>query len=47
VRFLETPREESYGIVAVFADPWGGRWDLIEPRDAVMERGCSKRAAKQ
>jgi catechol 2,3-dioxygenase-like lactoylglutathione lyase family enzyme len=31
VRFLETPRQESYGIVAVFADPWGGKWDLIEP----------------
>ena len=32
VRFLETPRHEPYGTVAVFADPWGGKWDLIEPR---------------
>ena len=31
VRFLETPRRETYGIVAVFADPWGGRWDLLQP----------------
>jgi catechol 2,3-dioxygenase-like lactoylglutathione lyase family enzyme len=31
VRFLETPRRESYGVVAVFADPWGGKWDLIQP----------------
>jgi catechol 2,3-dioxygenase-like lactoylglutathione lyase family enzyme len=31
VRFLETPRREAYGIVAVFADPWGGRWDLLQP----------------
>ena len=31
VRFLEPPRRESYGIVAVFADPWGGRWDLLQP----------------
>lgn len=31
VRFLESPRREAYGVVAVFADPWGGRWDLIEP----------------
>jgi catechol 2,3-dioxygenase-like lactoylglutathione lyase family enzyme len=31
VRFLEAPRRESYGIVAVFADPWGGRWDLLQP----------------
>ena len=32
VEFLETPRREPYGTVAVFADPWGGKWDLIEPR---------------
>lgn len=30
-RFEETPREEPYGTVAVFADPFGNRWDLIEP----------------
>jgi catechol 2,3-dioxygenase-like lactoylglutathione lyase family enzyme len=32
VRFLETPREEPYGIVAVFQDLYGNRWDLIQPR---------------
>ncbi|AZO78895.1 hypothetical protein BLM15_15640 [Bosea sp. Tri-49] len=31
VRFLEMPRRESYGIVAVFEDLYGNRWDLIEP----------------
>lgn len=31
VRFLEAPRREAYGVVAVFADPWGGRWDLLQP----------------
>ncbi|MEZ5670639.1 MAG: VOC family protein [Alphaproteobacteria bacterium] len=31
VRFLEPPRHEAYGTVAVFADPWGNRWDLIQP----------------
>jgi catechol 2,3-dioxygenase-like lactoylglutathione lyase family enzyme len=31
VRFLEAPRREVYGVVAVFADPWGGRWDLLQP----------------
>jgi catechol 2,3-dioxygenase-like lactoylglutathione lyase family enzyme len=31
VRFLEAPRREGYGTVAVFADPWGGKWDLIQP----------------
>ncbi len=32
VRFLEAPREEDYGTVAVFVDPYGNRWDLLEPR---------------
>jgi len=31
VTFLETPRHEAYGIVAVFEDPFGNQWDLIEP----------------
>lgn len=30
VDFLEEPRHEPYGTVAVFADPFGNRWDLIE-----------------
>ncbi|MDB2406910.1 VOC family protein [Jannaschia sp.] len=29
--FEEAPRTESYGRVAVWRDPWGTRWDLIEP----------------
>ena len=33
VRFLETPRPELYGLVAVFLDPWGGKWDLVQPAD--------------
>lgn len=32
VRFLEAPRRESYGTVAVFEDVYGNRWDLIEPK---------------
>ncbi len=32
VRFIEAPREEPYGKVAVFEDLYGNRWDLIEPR---------------
>lgn len=31
VRFLEEPREELYGMVAIFADLYGNKWDLIEP----------------
>ncbi len=30
VDFEETPRSEDYGMVAVFRDPFGNRWDLIE-----------------
>ena len=29
VEFLTAPRTEPYGRVAVFADPWGNRWDLL------------------
>ena len=29
--FLEEPRVEPYGTVAVWADPWGNRWDLLQP----------------
>jgi catechol 2,3-dioxygenase-like lactoylglutathione lyase family enzyme len=32
VRFVEPPRQESYGTVAVFEDLYGNRWDLIQPR---------------
>jgi catechol 2,3-dioxygenase-like lactoylglutathione lyase family enzyme len=30
VSFLETPRGEPYGTVAVFEDLYGNRWDLIQ-----------------
>ncbi|MGX1267693.1 VOC family protein [Streptomyces phaeoluteigriseus] len=31
VTFLEEPRHESYGSVAVFQDLYGTRWDLLQP----------------
>ncbi|WP_030763244.1 VOC family protein [Streptomyces sp. NRRL F-2664] len=31
VRFLEAPRHEPYGSVAVFEDLYGNRWDLLQP----------------
>lgn len=37
VRFLETPRREPYGLVAVFVDPWGGKWDLLQPAHGAGE----------
>jgi len=35
VRFLETPREEPYGTVAVFQDLYGNKWDLLQPADPI------------
>jgi len=32
VRFVESPRHEDYGTVAVFEDLYGNRWDLLEMR---------------
>lgn len=31
VRFLEAPRTEPYGAVAVFEDLYGNKWGLLEP----------------
>jgi catechol 2,3-dioxygenase-like lactoylglutathione lyase family enzyme len=33
VEFLEAPRAERYGTVAVFRDIYGNKWDLIEPAE--------------
>ncbi len=30
VHFEEAPRSEPYGTVAVWQDPFGNRWDLLE-----------------
>ncbi|MBS0565069.1 MAG: VOC family protein [Proteobacteria bacterium] len=35
VRFEEAPRHEAYGTVAVWRDPWGNRWDLVQFRSAA------------
>ena len=32
VRFVEAPREEPYGTVAVFEDLYGTKWDLLQPK---------------
>ncbi len=32
VRFVEQPRQESYGTVAVFLDLYENRWDLIQTK---------------
>ena len=33
LHFLEEPRQEAYGTVAVFEDLYGNRWDLLEPKE--------------
>ena len=35
--FLERLRREPYGLVAVFVDPWGGKWDLLHTGSAAAE----------
>lgn len=39
VAFEGPPRDEPYGRVAVFRDPWGNRWDLIAFADPATRRG--------
>ncbi|WP_286265812.1 VOC family protein [Thalassotalea atypica] len=31
INFIEQPRNEPYGKVAIFKDLYGNKWDLIEP----------------
>jgi catechol 2,3-dioxygenase-like lactoylglutathione lyase family enzyme len=31
IQFIRPPKEEEYGIVAVFQDLYGNLWDLIQP----------------
>ena len=30
VRFIEEPRQEPYGLVVVFLDLYGNKWDLVQ-----------------
>ncbi|HRQ22161.1 MAG TPA: VOC family protein [Anaerolineales bacterium] len=32
VEFMEEPRTETYGTVAVFRDLYGNKWDLLQPK---------------
>ena len=34
VKFEEAPRHEPYGTVAVWVDPFGNRWDLLQLKTA-------------
>ena len=37
VKFRESPRHEEYGIVAVFEDLYGNKWDLLQLNKNVRE----------
>jgi catechol 2,3-dioxygenase-like lactoylglutathione lyase family enzyme len=37
VRFVREPKREAYGVVAVFEDCCGNKWDLIEPARGRQE----------
>jgi len=37
VQFLENPRQESYGWVVQFADPWGNKYDLLEAKTPTTQ----------
>ena len=36
VRFVREPKQEEYGMVAVFEDLYGNRWDLLQPKRADL-----------
>jgi catechol 2,3-dioxygenase-like lactoylglutathione lyase family enzyme len=50
VRFVEEPRREAYGTVAVFLDLYGNKWDLVQPNPAEpcaeAARGCQTRSPR-
>lgn len=33
IRFIRPPQQKDYGMVAVFEDLYGNKWDLLEPND--------------
>ncbi len=35
VHFIEEPRHEPHGTVALFEDPYGNRWELVERKPAA------------
>lgn len=42
IKFVRAPKQESYGMVAVFADLYGNLWDLLELN---ADHPLSKRAS--
>jgi catechol 2,3-dioxygenase-like lactoylglutathione lyase family enzyme len=47
VEFEGPPRREAYGVVAVLFDPFGNRWDLIEPNADHVASWATDRGGRQ
>jgi catechol 2,3-dioxygenase-like lactoylglutathione lyase family enzyme len=45
VRFVVAPRQEPYGMLAVFLDLEGNKWDLLGP--VAPRKGSSQKGSKQ
>ncbi len=39
VEFIESPRDEEYGMVAIFKDLYGNKWDLIQYKPGASALG--------
>ncbi len=37
IHFVREPKNAAYGIVAVFEDLYGNRWDLIQPKSSPAD----------
>jgi catechol 2,3-dioxygenase-like lactoylglutathione lyase family enzyme len=42
IKFVREPKEAEYGTVAVFADLYGNRWDLIELAEGEIDKSTKE-----
>jgi catechol 2,3-dioxygenase-like lactoylglutathione lyase family enzyme len=42
IKFVREPKEAEYGTVAVFADLYGNRWDLIELAEEEIDKSTKE-----
>jgi len=40
VSFVRDPKDQPYGLVAVFKDLYGNQWDLLQPRRSAPAAGA-------
>ena len=45
VQFCEAPRHEPYGVVAVFVDLYGNRWDLLQLNRPLQRHSITRGAS--